>query len=57
MSQSSQVVEHRLSGSQKGIIEIETRNISLWEEINHILVRVYKLDQEDLRYKLAAVLA
>jgi len=37
--------------------ERKSRNISLQEEINYILEGLYKLDQEDLRYKLVVVWA
>lgn len=49
------LVEHIIGGSQEGTIEQKSRNISLQEEIKHILERLYKLDQEDLRYKLVMV--
>lgn len=55
VSQRPQTVEHIIGGSQEGTIEQKSRNISLQEEINHILERLYKLDQEDLRYKLVMV--
>lgn len=51
----SQVVEHILYGLQEGITEKNSRNIALREETNYILETLYKLDQEDLRYKIVMV--